>query len=1141
MVNVLRDDVTRSVNPFDGFNKLWLAFGATLAAVVLVVNIPLTVRNTRALEANAQLLAHTHEVRLRFADILSLVKDAETGAGGFVLTGDTAFLQPYDRARSTVALGIDTLEWLTSDNEEQTANLRRLRTLVAGRLMILSQMVAARTTTGFESAQSTMLALRGKEEMDALRAFVASMLFREDARLAERRLRAQATYRRTLISGTIAGFAALTGLLAFILAMRRGVLTRARAVATIANQRQYLDTTLQSLGDAVITTDTVGRVVTMNHVAESLTGLSQDAAKGRALHEVYAVREDASHTSARNAVRVALTEQRRTGYAHNVVVLRGRDGVERAIEDTASPLQQADGTLVGSVLVFRDVTEQRNAERLLQRSEQRLRMALQSARMVAFEIAIPTGQVSLSDNAADVLGLRPAESLATVERALTLVLPEDLPLVQRALDAAMQRGDPISLTCRIAQPRDGDVRWMEVRGEVKYDDQLERVRVVGMVLDVSERRRAEAQLASTSALLRSINDATPDYVYAKDRSGRLTFANAALCAGVGLPLEGILGKTDLEIHPNRQHALQIIKTDRRIMQTGVQEMVEEMADLPGGRRWFLSAKLPHRDADGTILGIIGVSRDITDRKSAEDALRESEVRFRTMADNAPVMIWVSDAQGCGTYLNEQFYEFAGEAARVSVADGWQARVHPDDMPEYVRAARAAAERRAPLRCELRLRRHDDRYRWMIASAMPRFGANDELIGYIGSLVDIEDRKLLESDLRSLAADLSEADQRKDEFLATLAHELRNPLAPLRNGLEIMRLADPESDIVARTRSMMERQLVQLVRLVDDLLDVSRISGGKLELRCERIVVGDVVRNAAETCQSTFNARRQRMLITAPMDELPIIGDTARLSQVFANLLDNASKYSPDGSTVEIIVERVDSMAHVTIRDQGQGIPPSMLDRVFELFAQVDRRLERTTGGLGIGLTLVKRLVEMHSGTIRALSDGEGCGSEFVVCLPLAAQAPNLSVPPVAPIDVHAAPLRVVIADDSEDALSTLATMLRARGHEVFTAADGIAAVALVATERPAVVLLDLGMPRLNGYEACTCIRRLPEGQNATLVALTGWGQDDDRRRSAEAGFDHHLVKPADPATLDAILRRVPPHRTTRDAHTVPSRQRMQAT
>jgi signal transduction histidine kinase len=368
----------------------------------------------------------------------------------------------------------------------------------------------------------------------------------------------------------------------------------------------------------------------------------------------------------------------------------------------------------------------------------------------------------------------------------------------------------------------------------------------------------------------------------------------------------------------------------------------------------------------------------------------------------------------------------------------------------------------------------------------------------------------------LYKDVETADRQKNEFLSMLAHELRNPLAPIRNAAEVLRLSGVDHPRVRWARDIIDRQVAHLVRLVDDLLDVSRITKGKIRLQTEDVDLAAVVAQAVEASRPLIDARGHRLEVSLPPGPLVVSGDPARLTQVLTNLLNNAAKYTDAGGRIWLSLAREDGRAAVRVRDNGIGIPPDMLSTVFDLFTQLDGSLERSQGGLGIGLTLVRRLVEMHGGRVEVRSDGPGCGSEFAVWLPAGAAAAAAAPAPAA-AGLAPARLRIVIADDNEDGAESLAGLLRLDGHEVFTVHDGEAAVEGVFRHRPDVAIVDIGMPRLNGYEVARRLRASPDACPAVLLALSGYGQEQDHQQTREAGFDHHFVKPIDLVSVRQFL------------------------
>jgi PAS domain S-box-containing protein len=401
------------------------------------------------------------------------------------------------------------------------------------------------------------------------------------------------------------------------------------------------------------------------------------------------------------------------------------------------------------------------------------------------------------------------------------------------------------------------------------------------------------------------------------------------------------------------------------------------------------------------------------------------------------------------------------------------------------------------------------WRWMESRGRAEYNAEGVPIMLYGLAVDVTDRRRAVESLR-------EADRRKDEFLATLAHELRNPLAPISSGLHILRTAK-DSAQSAVALEIMERQVNQMVRLVDDLLDVARITTGKVELRCVPMDVATAIKDAIETSGPLFGERGQPLSFTPPAEPVYVNADRTRLAQVFANLLNNSAKYSEPGQPVSITIARNGADAVITIKDAGMGIHPEMLPRVFDMFRQADRTGGRSRGGLGIGLSLVKRIVEMHGGSVSAHSEGLGLGSEFVVRIPAAEEARVAAPVTQAFANGGAARRKILVVDDNADAAESLAALLAISGHETRMAHDGPEALQQAERFHPDIIFLDIGMPTLDGHETARLIRKQPWGKDMVLIALTGWGQNEDRRRSKDAGFNHHLVKPADPAVVEKLL------------------------
>ena len=530
--------------------------------------------------------------------------------------------------------------------------------------------------------------------------------------------------------------------------------------------------------------------------------------------------------------------------------------------------------------------------------------------------------------------------------------------------------------------------------------------------------------------------------------------------------------------------------------------------------------------DGTPRCFLVIARDLTLRREMERQLREaaestkrdadlrlrdSEERFARFAQHLPGLAWIKDTEGRYVYINDAGAEAFGQP-RENIYGRTDLDLFPAEMATQFRVNdQRAIAGRTGIEVVEHITLRDGGVRHSIVSKFPIFDASGgtRLVG--GIAIDITERVRAEDALR-------QADRRKDEFLATLSHELRNPLAPLRNSLHVLRSRGGEGR-ADRMYEMMEQQLTRMVRLVDDLLEVSRITGGKIELRKEPVALASVVESAVETSRPLIEAAAHQLSVELSPEPLLIDADPVRMAQVISNLLNNAAKYTLEGGRITLTAEQQGDEAVVTVRDNGLGIPAEMLPRVFEMFAQVDRTLKRAQGGLGIGLALARTLVEMHGGRIAAHSGGLNRGSEFVVHIPLsrhplpAAVAPD----PMAGRILPGTRQRVLVVDDSQDGADTLAMVLQTMGADPRVSYDGPSALLAMHDYRPSLVFLDLGMPGMDGYEVAEQIRADPLFDAVRLIALTGFGSEEERRRSREAGFDDHCVKPVDPARLRVIL------------------------
>jgi PAS domain S-box-containing protein len=533
----------------------------------------------------------------------------------------------------------------------------------------------------------------------------------------------------------------------------------------------------------------------------------------------------------------------------------------------------------------------------------------------------------------------------------------------------------------------------------------------------------------------------------------------------------------------------------------------------GTRFWANVVITAVRDRDGTLIGFSKITRDLTERRRQEDTVRRSEERLRLMIEAVQdYAILILDPQGRVASWNTGAERINGYKAEEIIGQHFSrfypAHVVAEGFPEF---ELRTALKEGRFEDEGWRVRKDGRQFWASVVITPVRDKEGTLLGYTKITRDLSERRRVQ--------ELETGTRQMSEFLAMLGHELRNPLAPIRNALGVLEVR-PDADERARTaRDIIDRQVEHLTRLVDDLLDVGRITSGKISLRRERVELAAVATRAVEGSRPLLDERRHALEVSLPDEPVVVEGDETRLAQVVLNLLNNAAKYTPPGGHIRLRARVEEGRAVMRVRDDGMGIPADLLPRVFDLFAQGERTLERSEGGLGVGLTLVRRLVEMHGGSVEARSDGPGRGSEFVVRLPLAGAADAEHGPEAGePATQHpSASRRVLVVDDNADSAESMCLLLEMWGHEARATRDGEEAIKIAAEMRPQLILLDIGLPGMDGYEVARRLRQIPELQGTVLAAMTGYGQDEDRRRSQEAGFAHHLVKPVQVHTLQEVF------------------------
>lgn len=910
------------------------------------------------------------------------------------------------------------------------------------------------------------------------------------------------------------------------------------------DHQQWLRVTLSSIGDGVIATDADGRVIFLNPIAESLTGWKEHEAKGQPLDTVFHIINETTRQIVENPVAKVLATGRIVGLANHTVLI-ARDGTERSIDDSAAPIQDGGGQIAGVVLVFRDVTEQRKIEQ----STRFLASIVESSddAIVGKDV---NGIVTSWNRAAERIFGYSAEEM--VGRPIATISPPERADEMPAILERIRQGERIEHFDTLRRAKDGRLVPISLTVSPIEDEDGNIIGASKIARDISARKQAEAALREERARLHATLTGIGDAVIVADAQARVTLTNPVAQSLTGWPAEEALGRPLDEV-------FRIVNEEtRQPVESPVAKVLREKTIVGLANHTILIARdgselpiddsgAPIYDEDGNIAAVVLVFRDIADRRRAEQRLQLLwEMASVLLNSNEPdamlqeLFARIGPHLGLDMYFNYLVSDSGDLLDLVSCAGVSDETAESMAQLEFGQAiCGTVALERHPI-VATHIQQSDDpkaqlaKSLGICAYACNPLQVGDDLFGTLSfasrsrDQFDEEELNFLQTICQYVAVAyarlrlverLREADRRKDQFIATLAHELRNPLAPIRTGLELMKMVPTDAATIAEARATMDRQVKQMVRLVDDLLDVSRIASGKIVLQKDRAELREIVRNAIEAVRPHIEEQQQELTVSVPDEPIFLNVDTVRVAQAISNLLNNASKYSDKGGRIWLTAEQRNGEVIVNVRDDGIGIDAEQLPRIFEMFSQATSALDRSQGGLGIGLSLVKGLIELHGGRTEARSDGAGMGSEFKICLPADAARLSQSHEPEEDAEAPSATkrFRILVVDDNRDAAIMLTHLLKLMGHEPHVAYDGLEAVQAAASLRPDVVLLDIGLPKMNGYEAARHIREQEWGQDIQLIAISGWGQNEDKRRAIEAGFNHHLTKPVEHALLQAAL------------------------
>jgi PAS domain S-box-containing protein len=819
---------------------------------------------------------------------------------------------------------------------------------------------------------------------------------------------------------------------------------------------------------------------------------------------------------------------------HPFTILRN-GGLEQAFFDFSYTPVYVDKDLVGGALcVLTEVTQQVRAERALRQQADQLRQLFENAPGFMALLRGPEHCFELANETyRQLIGARDP-----IGKPLRTVLPEledqgffDLldrvyasaePYVGRRVPVQLQRVAGAGL----------EQRWVDFVYQPVFDKEGAVCGIFVQGADVSDHVESEARCKEAAEMaerqrdrLDMLLEAVPTGILIAEASGRLAGGNRAMDRiwGANYPMSENWQEYSVYkgwwADGSERHG-QPIAADEWPMsralrgEEDIRDLIEiEPFDQPGERRTVVVSAAPIRAAGGGVEGALVTHFDISEQVRTEAALRESEIRFRAIANAIPHLVWSNLPDGTHDFYNERWYEYTGFTAGFDNNEQWAELVHVDDRERAGRLWQHSLATGEPYEIEYRLRCHPKKeYRWCLTRAVPVHGADGQLIRWLGTITEVHEQRLAAEELRRASA-------KKDEFLAMLAHELRNPLAPIKAAADLLKLGGTDARRLGQAAGIIDRQVRHMTELVDDLLDVSRVTRGLVELEKKPLDMKSVVSSAVEQVKPLIEARAHALHVHAGARHASVNGDHTRLVQVLVNLLANAAKYTPQGGRIDVDVQVEQDAVRVAVTDNGSGIEASLLPFVFDIFTQGVRTPDRSQGGLGIGLALVKSLVALHGGQVGAHSDGPGRGSVFYLTLPLLAAAtqPGDEAGQAQAGLGAACGRRILVVDDNMDAATTLGELLAALGHEVRVRFDGKSALADLASFVPEILVLDIGLPDMDGYELARRLRNEPATAQARYLALTGYGQAHDRTLARAAGFDHHFVKPVDILTLQAVL------------------------
>jgi len=865
---------------------------------------------------------------------------------------------------------------------------------------------------------------------------------------------------------------------------------------------------LYSIADGVLTADTSGRIQKMNPVAERLTGWTEAEALGKPLDEVFVIINQATRTTVPNPAEGAVV-----GLANHTLLI-ARDGTECPIADSAAPIRDEGGVVRGVVLVFSDATLQDD----LRKEQQLTKLVLDNLPGIFYLYSYPENRLILWNKQHELLLGYASEEMK--DRHVTdWFAQEDKAAILQAIEVVMEKGQNSIEAPMLA--KDGHRVPLLLTG-VKFELQNKSY-FIGIGTDITERKKADEAVRQSRNMLAHVLDSVPQAVFWKDRYSVYLGCNEVFARAVGLASpEEIVGKTDFDLPWSRHEAETYMADDREVMENkkSKRHIIEPLQQENGSRLWVDTSKVPLINATGDVFGILGVFEDISERKRIEEALSFSRQMLQQILDTMPQRVFWKDMELNYLGCNKMFALDTGfpdpqsligksdhdTSSRGEIADRYRA----DDRS-------VIGSGKAKIGYEEPQMRPDGSMAWLRTSKVPLVDKQGRILGVLGTYEDISEYRQAQQALKEAKEEAETANRAKDQFIAVLSHELRTPLTPILLSSNAIETEEGVTEGIRAELEVIRRNVELEVKLIDDLLDVTRISRGKIQLHQEVVDAHVCFRNTLEICRSEITEKHLNVTLKLEATQPYVWADPARLQQVFWNLLRNAVKFTREGGEISIRSANIDGRLHMEFSDTGVGIDPNVISRIFDAFGQGEEGKARRFGGLGLGLSIAKAVVELHHGTLTAFSEGKDKGATFTLEL---AMVPDVKAPPVAP---GATPsqcntsLKILLVEDNADTLRILAKMLQKWGYTVRTADSVQSALEEAARESFDLLVSDVGLPDGSGLEIMRQVQKL---YSVKGVAISGFGTEEDIRQSRAAGFGEHLVKPLDIHALHSSIQRI---------------------